>query len=132
MIEILCGLFISAQVAMVKIPQPQPQLISGYATAYCDHGITASGDYTRDGICAMKKDYIGKCAVVYQRLPDDSVGEIIGIYEIKDTGGAKAIKEGKTVDVWKPDLNSCQDFMDRVYEDNCQGHVYIQLMEVKG
>lgn len=132
MLDMLCILISSVQLIMCKIPEIQPEMIAGYATAYCDEGITASGEYTREGICAMKREWIGKCAIVYQRLPDNSVGEIIGIYEIKDTGGAKGIKDGKTIDVWKPDLNSCQDFMNRVYEDDCKGHVYIQLIDAVG
>lgn len=131
MIEILLSLVLSTNLYLTNL-NTQPILIPGYATAYCDSGITASGEYTREGICAMKKDWIGKAAIVYQRLPDNSVGELIGIYEIKDTGGSQSIKDGKTIDIWKSDLDACQEFMDRVYEDGCQGKVYIQLIDAEG
>lgn len=104
----------------------------GYATAYCVSGITASGEETRIGICAGSKDYMGKTIILYQRLPDGSIGELIGIYECLDTGGTKGIKSGTVIDVWCPDLESCQDFMDTVYEDNCKGKVYIQVVEAEG
>lgn len=111
---------------------PQPELLSAHATAYCATGVTKSGKYTRDGICAAKQEWLGKTVVVYQRLPDDSVGEIIGIYEILDTGGTPGLKSGKVVDIWCPNLDACQAFMDRVYEDGCQGKVYIQLWDAVG
>ena len=132
-------LFLGVVMATLYLARPfvaqaadEPTLIKGYATAYCQTGTMASGQETRDGVCAMAKKYIGCVIVVYQRLPDDSIGECIGMYECLDTGGTKGIKSGKVVDVWQPDLDACQDFMDRVYEDGCQGKVYIQIIEGEG
>lgn len=111
------------------IEYEQPELIAGYATAYKLKGITASGEEVREGICASCGSRLGDAIILYQRLPDNSVGEVIGVYECKDTGGSKAIKAGKLIDVWKPDLDACQEFMNRVYEDGCGGHVWIQVVE---
>lgn len=107
-------------------------VVSGYATAYCVSGITASGEMTRAGICAGKQEWLGKTIILYQRLPDDSIGEQIGIYECKDTGGTPGLKNGKVIDVWFEDLDQCQEFMNRVYEDGCQGHIYIQVLNTEG
>lgn len=104
------------------------EMIPGHATAYCLHGITASGEETHDRICASCKDRLGCTIVLWQRLPDGSVGEYIGRYECRDTGGSPGIKGGTVIDVWKSDLDECQAFMDRVYEDGCQGKVYIQVI----
>lgn len=109
--------------------EPATDLKKGHATAYCLKGTTASGEQTRDGICAGKREWLGKTIILYSRLPDDSVGGVIGIYECKDTGGTKGLKTGKVIDVWCSDLSSCQEFMDRVYEDDCKGRVYIQVVE---
>jgi len=128
-------LFISVvylSVSSILVQASEPVLKKAYATAYCQTGQTSSGSYTRDGICAGAKEYSGCMIVVYKRLPDGSIGEYIGTYECLDTGGTKGLKSGTVVDIWKPDLNACQSFMDQVYEDGCQGKVYIQIIEAKG
>ena len=103
-------------------------LIKMYATAYCLSGITASNKPVRNGICATgHKEWVGKTAILYQRLPDDSIGEIIGIYEIEDTGCKPSV-----IDVWRPTLDECQEFMNRVYEDGCRGRVYAQVLDAEG
>ena len=104
----------------------------GHATAYCVSGVTASGEITRTGICAGADEYMGKLVILYQRLPDGSVGDKIGIYECLDTGGNPGIKKGEVIDVWCPDLDSCQEFMDAVYEDGCQGKIYMQIFDAEG
>lgn len=108
------------------------ELIAGHATAYTISGKTASGEYTRPGVAAAKRDWIGKTVILYQRLPDDSVGDMIGIYEILDTGGTKGIKGGKVIDIWEPSHEAAQEFMNRVYEDGCQGRIYFQLVDAEG
>lgn len=100
----------------------------GHATAYCLPGITASGQQVRHGICAMHdKELIGKTVIIYKRLPDGSIGETIGIYEVLDTGCKKNV-----VDVWCEDLEECQEFMNKVYEDGCKGKIWIQIIEAEG
>lgn len=75
------------------------------ATAYCLTGTTASGEQTRQGIVASKKEWIGKTMMIYER---DS-GQFIGKYEVKDTGG-KSIRSGKVVDIWMPSYEECIQF----------------------
>lgn len=105
----------------------QPELIKGHATAYCLEGITATGIPVRKGIAAAgRREWLGKTAIVYQRLPNGEIGKIIGIYEIQDTGCKESV-----IDVWCPE-EECQPFMDRVYEDGCQGKVWIQILEAAG
>ena len=111
---------------MPKIPEPV--LYKGHATAYCDVGYTKSGEWTRDGICAAKEEWLGKSVVVYKRLPDGSIGDYIGTYEILDTGGTKGLKEGRVIDVWVPDMDAVQDFADLTYEDGCQGKIIFSVI----
>ena len=102
----------------------EPELIKGHATAYCLEGITATGKEVRKGICATgRREWLGKTAIIYQRKPDGSIGQIIGIYEVEDTGCKESV-----IDVWCP-KEECQDFMNRVYEDGCQGRIWIQILE---
>ena len=100
-------------------------LIKGRATVYSDEGITKIGTQTRIGMCATgNKELIGKQIVVYQRLPDDSKGEAIGIYTVEDTGCKENV-----VDLWYPKCLS-NKVIDRTYENGCNGKVYIQIVEV--
>lgn len=102
-----------------------PVLTEGHATAYCLQGTMANGEEVRTGACAVSdRSLIGKTLVMYQRLPDGSVGNIIGYFEICDTG----CKQG-VVDVWMPDLEECQEFMNLVYEDGCKGKIFYQIIE---
>ena len=112
----------------------QPELIKGYATAYngpSDH--TYTGKPVHKGICGGCQAYIGKTIVLYQRLPGDEIGQILGIFECEDTGpGTDAFREGRLIDVWCEDMDACQEFMNRVYEDGCQGHVWIEVIQADG
>lgn len=110
----------------------EPVLQKAHATAYCQTGETASGDYTRNGVCAGSRAYLGSVIIVYKRLPDGRIGDYIGMFECLDTGGTSGLQNGTVVDVWRPNLAACQDFMDIVYEDGCQGKVYIQILDAKG
>lgn len=110
-------------------------LVKGYATSYTakEDAITCTGDTVREGICGGYKPYIGKTIILYQRLPGDEVGEIIGIYECLDTGtGTKSFQEGKVIDVFKPSKEKVQEFMDLIYKDGCQGRVWIQIIDSEG
>ena len=100
-------------------------LIPAKATAYCLQGKTASGEYVREGICAGSNLYFGKKITIYQRLPDGTIGNLIGTYDCLDKGGTDAIRNGYVIDVWKKDLEACQEFMNLVYQDNCGGNIYI-------
>lgn len=79
------------------------------ATAYCYGTTTASGKPVREGYAAMAKGYIGKTAIVYEDF-DGKPGDLIGIYEIEDTGGDERIKEGRCIDIYIPDYDSCIEF----------------------
>lgn len=94
-------------------------------TAYCLKGTTASGEKVREGICAGGNMYFGKSITIYQKYPDGKIGKYIGTFECLDKGGTDAIKKGYVIDVWKPDLKSCQELMNLAYENGCEGNVYI-------
>ena len=109
----------------------QPELIKGYATAYngpSDH--TYTGKPVHKGTCGGCQAYIGKTIILYQRLPGDEIGQILGIFECEDTGpGTDGFREGRVIDVYFPTLEECQDFMDLLYTNNAHGKCYIQVLE---
>lgn len=120
MSELILTILISISVAAKPIYLPM------HATAYCLTGTTASGTTTRYGVCATgNKNLIGNEAILYQRLPDGSKGKYIGTYIIEDTGCSDHV-----IDVWKPNITECQEFMDLVYQDGCKGQIWVELRRV--
>lgn len=107
----------------------ETQLIKAKATAYCLHGVMANGEYVHNGACAGADKYYGKTITMFKRLPDDSLGDYIGTYTVEDKGGTRGIKQGYVIDIWRPTLKACQEFMDLVYEEECHGNVYIIVKE---
>ena len=105
--------------------ETEPTLIKMRVTAYCINGITASGTPTREGICATgKSGMLGKTVIVYRRLPNDEIGEALGIYEVTDTGCNENV-----IDIWQPTLDDCQSVMDWAYEEGSAGRIWVQVLE---
>ena len=106
------------------------------ATCYCEHGLTYSGAYTREGIIAGRKEDIGDVAAIYAVAEDGGVGEFIGYFEVLDCGagfdtdgdgkGDSTIK-GRTIDVFRNNIDGVKTWIKR-YGD----FVYIKLIEAEG
>ena len=111
-----------------------PELIKGYTTAYIGTSeYTYSGNHVREGICGGYKPYLGKTIILYQRLPGNKVGDMIGIYECLDVGvGSKAFQEGKVIDVWVSNKEEIQKYAELTWKDGCDGRVFIQVIDAKG
>ena len=99
--------------------------LKGRATVYSDVGKTASCTDTRYGICATgNKELLGKYVILYQRLPDDSKGDCLGIFHVEDTGCKKEV-----IDIWcSKDMQNA--IINKTYEQGCEGRIYIQTVEV--
>lgn len=102
-------------------------------TGYCDIGYTASGEWTRDGIVAGKREWLGRKAAIYRVNSDNTVGELIGYYEFKDTGAGidtdgdgkgDSIILGKSIDIWHPTEEACWEWMGK-YGD----YVYMSFVD---
>lgn len=78
----------------------------------------ANGQMPYEGCVAGKKEDIGKIAVIY-----DSNMELIGEFEIKDTGG-KLIRTGKRLDVYRNTLDRCYEWVHQ-YGD----YLYVEIKE---
>jgi len=100
-------------------PYPDAIRLDIEATAYCYGETTASGKRVREGMAAMAKEYMGKTAIVY--TPDF---ELIGIYEVEDTGGDYRIKNGQCIDIFMKDYESAITFG--------RQDVIVYLMDAKG
>lgn len=76
-----------------------------HTTAYCLHGVTATGGTTRPNIAACNT-HVGDVAIIYTLD-----GEYLGMYEITDTGGTEGLRAGKVIDVWFDALDECKEWM---------------------
>ena len=95
------------------------ELVPVRITGYCLKGRTASGIETQPGICAYKREDIGKTANVY-----NADMELIGTFLIADTGRkGGAIRKGLAVDIWKPTRAEC-------YQTTQEGYIEIIEQEV--
>ena len=106
------------------------------ATCYCHSGITASGQYTREGIVAAKRSWMGKVAALYSCGDGGELGDFIGYFEILDTGAGidtdgdgkgDTIPNGKSIDVYRYSLDDCKAFIAE-YGD----YVYMKLIDAEG
>lgn len=104
-------------------------------TGYCHGEITATGHKAREGICAVRKEWLGKTALVWACMEDGTQGEFLGYWECLDTGfgadsdgdGIGSIQEGKVVDMYFPTEEKVQEWMELT-----GGRVYIQLVNAEG
>lgn len=83
---------------------------------------TASGVMPYEGICAAKREWMGKVAVIY-----DMDMRLIGYFEIRDTGGHQRIKNGTSIDIYRDSLERCYEWVAE-YGDHC----YVQILEASG
>mgnify|MGYP002519473531 CR=1 FL=1 len=118
------------------------------ATCYCDEGTTASGHDARYGIIAAAPKYLPKdgytyVAYIYQVDEDGSLGDLIGLFDVYDTGYGfetgvgkskilknktlGSIETGETIDINMDTLSDIRDWQKEVGD-----YVYIKLEKGKG
>lgn len=104
-------------------------------TAYCHGTITATGRKVRRGICAVREEWIGKTAMVWECKDSDTMGDFLGYWECLDTGfgadsdgdGIGSIQEGRVIDMYFPTQEEVREWMELT-----GGRVYVQLIDAEG
>ena len=86
------------------------QMVTMHTTAYCLHGVTASGGTTRPHIAACNP-HLGECAYIYTMD-----GEFLDLVEITDTGSSNGLQAGNVIDVWFDTYEECVAWMVKVDE----------------
>lgn len=89
--------------------------------------MTSTGKKPRYGIAGGKPDWYGCAVAIYQTNDDGEMGDFIGWWEIEDTGSAKTIQNGTSIDLYQYTLEECYDWVSQ-YGD----YVYIQLIRAEG
>lgn len=131
-------------------PMPPEETFLINTTAYCHGEICCKGAKPRDGIIAAAPEWYGMAAIIYtaekSRYNGYVPGEMIGIFEILDTGYGKStgdgvqskvrkdkksrgtIEVGQCIDVYKPSYSQAKEWMELT-----GGKCFIQIIEgVKG
>ena len=101
------ALLISGQSACTATPEPQPSkpwALAASATAYCQSGITRSGEETRRGVIAADPRVLPLGSVVHIDAPQRTHD---GVYRVLDTGSAV---KGRIVDIYMPNCRSARRF----------------------
>ena len=119
----------------VHAQYPTPQLMRCTVYTGYEGSVTADGSKVREGIVAGKSEWLGYTCIIYENN-NGKVGKLIGIYEFKDTGAGidtdgdgkgDSIKNGKSIDVYRNNLDRCYDWVDK-YGD----YVFIQIVKAAG
>lgn len=119
------------RIAKAEAGEPFRILTTGYY-----HGdVTATGTAPREGICAVRSEWIGKTALVWKCNEDGTQGEFLGFWECLDTGfgadsdgdGIGSIQEGRVVDMYFPTMEQVTEWMELT-----GGRIYIQLLDAEG
>ena len=121
---LIAMIIVSVFCLSVPVMAKEPELKKSWLTCYLPTGNpTASGVMPRRGIMAGKREWLGKTALIYER-DGDKVGDLIGIFEILDTGTGKdgAIKEGREVDIF------CETESDIIPTQK----IWIQIVDANG
>lgn len=112
----------SHKMSVKAMEYPEPYKIRCTVYTAPEGAVTADGSKVREGIIAGKREWLGYTAIIYTLDY-----ELIGIYEFKDTGGSKSLKNGTSVDVFCKDLDACKDWI-KTYGD----YVLIQVIYAEG
>lgn len=98
-------IFLAVLCVMMSTTKVKADVKEMKATAYCLQGQTAKGTDTKYGICAGKREWLGKQVSVYTKYGN----YYLGTYIVEDTGG-EAVKNGEVLDLWFPDKELCNRF----------------------
>ena len=142
-------LAISAITAMVLSSTAygaEPILVN--TTAYTEGKVCSHGDRAREGVVAGMPEWYGQACIVYEAVPSEGgyqIGDVIGIYEVLDTGYGKTTKNGIPSKVRADkksqgtiEVGRCIDKYAESYADAVDwmritgGRCFIQIISAKG
>lgn len=144
---LLVGLLMGMIIGALTLPQEawgaEPELKQVNITAYYSENPTGCrGDRMREGIAAGKQEWYGKAVIIY--LNDNGKpGELVGVFEILDTGYGKdtglgesrikkgrhlgTIETGQTIDIYRDNYDRCKEIMKLT-----GGKAFYQLVDAEG
>ena len=104
----------------------EPQLIRCTCYTASEGAVTADGSKPIEGYIAGKREWLSYLCVMYEN-DNGKVGNLIGYFDFRDTGGAETLKNGKSIDVYRDSLEGCYDWIAQ-YGD----YVFVQIIKAEG
>jgi hypothetical protein len=121
-------------------------------TCYIEAGKpTCTGSYRMEGVAAGRREWLGCTGLLYRVNPDGTLGEFFDMVEFNDIGygapvgfgtksdlfknrSAGTIETGKTIDIRRPNMAACKDYMRSTYTGGgtTGSEVYMQLIKGDG
>ena len=83
----------------------------------------------------MRREWVGKTAIVWKCDESGAMGDFLGIWECLDTGfgadsdgdGIGSIEEGRVIDMYFPTSTQVAEWMELT-----GGKIYVQLVDAEG
>lgn len=107
-------------------PFVEPVLMRATVYTATEGSITADGSRVREGIVAAKRAFLG-CGVILYENNNGKIGDVIGFFEVKDTGGAEWLQNGTAIDVYRDNMERCNEWV-ATYGD----YVFVQIIPAVG
>jgi len=108
------------------VPYIEPVLMRVTVYTADEGALTADESKPREGIVASNRANLGYGCIIYEN-DNGKIGDVIGFFEVKDTGSAEWLKNGTAIDVYRDNLERCAEWVE-TYGDYC----FIQIIPAEG
>ena len=116
----MLGLMLSIMLGIMPPHFDLPERQQVRCTCYLPTGNrTADGTVPYFGICASNREHLGDMCMVWTLD-----GEWIGMFECRDIGGHKMLRNGTAIDIFQPDMQSAKEWV-ATYVD------YVEIVWIK-
>lgn len=107
MISIIAKAIAAVLAAIVTVAPVQQESQKIRCTCYLPTGNrTYDGTVPYEGIVASNKEHLGDMALLWTMD-----GEWIGIFECRDIGGGRMLKNGTAIDIFRNDMDSAKEWI---------------------
>lgn len=107
MLGFLTGLYLSIVPPKINLDLLELHAQKVRCTCYIPTGHkTADGTVPYEGVIASNRDNLGDCALLYTLD-----GEYIGLFECRDIGGNRKLRNGTAIDVFRDTLDRAYDWI---------------------
>lgn len=110
--EAIAALFLTTMTMFGTEIEPEEVKISCYLPT---GNKTYDGTVPYYGLCAVNKEHLGDIALLF-----DADMNFIDMYEVRDIGGNKLLRQGKAIDVFQENMEDARQF---IRENGDHGYV---------
>ena len=111
----IAGVIAAVYMTAVTIFGQEIELQKVRCTCYLPTGnCTADGTVPYEGIIASNREHLGDMCMIF-----DMDGNLIGIFEARDLGGHRKLRNGTAIDVYRDTMDRAKEWV-RTYGDYVQ------------